>query len=58
VPLAAKLLAELGGKLMLPVDHVVVSEIAAGAANQVVETIPRTRSPSISVPKPSNSFRA
>jgi phosphoglycerate kinase len=40
VPLAAKLLAELGGKLMLPVDHVVVSEIAAGAANQVVETIP------------------
>ena len=40
VPLAAKLLAELGGKLMLPVDHVVVSEIAAGAANEVVETIP------------------
>ena len=25
---------------MLPVDHVVVSEIAAGAANEVVETIP------------------
>ena len=37
--LAASLLAELGAKLMLPVDHVVVSEIAAGAANEVVETI-------------------
>jgi phosphoglycerate kinase len=40
VELAGKLLAELGGKLMLPCDHVVVSEIAAGAENQVVETIP------------------
>jgi phosphoglycerate kinase len=29
----------LGAKLMLPVDHVVVSGIAAGAANEVVETI-------------------
>ena len=40
VELAGKLLADLGGKLMLPVDHVVVSEIAAGAANEVVDTIP------------------
>ena len=40
VDLAGRLLAELGGKLMLPVDHVVVSEIAAGAANEVVEAIP------------------
>jgi phosphoglycerate kinase len=40
VELAAKLLADLGGKLMLPVDHVVVSEIAAGAANEVVDAIP------------------
>ena len=40
VELAGKLLADLGDKLMLPVDHVVVSEIAAGAANQTVETIP------------------
>ena len=40
VELAKNLLAELGDKLMLPVDHVVVSEIAAGAANEVVETIP------------------
>src|SRR5579872_2427340 len=40
VELAGKLLKELGGKLMLPVDHVVVSEIAAGAPNEVVETIP------------------
>jgi len=40
VELAKKLLADLGTKLMLPVDHVVVSEIAAGAANEIVETIP------------------
>ncbi|MGD0498982.1 MAG: phosphoglycerate kinase [Bryobacteraceae bacterium] len=40
VELAGNLLAELGGKLLLPVDHVVVSEIAAGAANEAVETIP------------------
>jgi phosphoglycerate kinase len=38
--LAKKLLADLGDKLMLPVDHVVVSEIAAGAANENVEQIP------------------
>jgi phosphoglycerate kinase len=40
VELARNLLAELGGKLMLPVDHVVVAEIAAGAPHRVVETIP------------------
>lgn len=40
VELAGNLLKELDGKLMLPVDHVVVSEIAAGAANETVETIP------------------
>src|SRR5579883_1614356 len=40
VELATKLLHNLGSKLMLPVDHVVVSEIAPGAANEVVETIP------------------
>ena len=40
VELAKQLLASLGGKLMLPVDHVVVSEIAAGAAHETVETIP------------------
>jgi phosphoglycerate kinase len=40
VDLAKKLLAELGSKLLLPVDHVVVSEIAAGAAYQIVDTIP------------------
>ncbi len=40
VELARKLLADLGDKLMLPLDHVVVSEIAAGAANETVETIP------------------
>ena len=40
VDLAKNLLAELGEQLMLPVDHVVVSEIAAGAAFEVVDTIP------------------
>jgi phosphoglycerate kinase len=40
VDLAKRLLAELGDRLMLPLDHVVVSEIAAGAANETVETIP------------------
>ncbi len=40
VELAARLMAELGDRLMLPIDHVVVSEIAAGAPYEVVETIP------------------
>jgi len=40
IALAKELLATLGNKLMLPVDHVVVSEIAAGAPNEVVTTIP------------------
>jgi phosphoglycerate kinase len=40
IDLAKNLLSELGGKLMLPVDHVVVSEIAAGAAHQTVDQIP------------------
>src|SRR6185437_12691741 len=40
IELAKTLLATLGDKLMLPVDHVVVSEIAAGAENEVVATIP------------------
>jgi phosphoglycerate kinase len=39
VELAKKLLADLGGKLLLPVDHVVVTEIKEGADNQTVETI-------------------
>jgi phosphoglycerate kinase len=40
VDLAKKLLADLGGKLLLPTDHIVVSEIAAGAAHETVDTIP------------------
>jgi len=40
VDLAKALLASLGSKLLLPTDHVVVSEIAAGAAHEVVDTIP------------------
>ena len=40
VELAKKLLAELGAKLLLPTDHIVVSEIAAGAAHEAVDTIP------------------
>ncbi|HWC00713.1 MAG TPA: phosphoglycerate kinase [Bryobacteraceae bacterium] len=38
--LARKLLADLDGKLLLPVDHVVVTEIKEGAPNEVVESIP------------------
>jgi len=40
IDLAKKLLADLGDKLLLPVDHVVVSEIAAGAPNDAVVAIP------------------
>jgi phosphoglycerate kinase len=39
VDLARHLLAEAGAKLVLPVDHVVVREVKAGAANEVVTTI-------------------
>jgi phosphoglycerate kinase len=40
VDLAKRLLAELGPKLLLPVDHIVVSEIQPGAPHNAVETIP------------------
>src|SRR5215475_8696427 len=40
IDLAKQLLADLGSKLILPVDHVVVDDIAPGAANQAVDTIP------------------
>lgn len=40
IDLAKKLLSDLGARLVLPVDHVVVAEIAPGAPNEVVETIP------------------
>src|SRR5205814_2196327 len=36
VPLAGSLIGELGDKLVLPVDHVVVSQIAPGAPHEVV----------------------
>ena len=38
--LARDLLKSVGGKMMLPVDHVVVAELKEGAANEVVETVP------------------
>lgn len=38
--LAKKLLATHPDKLLLPVDHVVAAELAAGAPNEVVEVIP------------------
>ena len=38
--LARDLLSKLGAKLMLPVDHVVVSELKEGAPNEVVDTVP------------------
>lgn len=40
VDLAKELIASLGSKLMLPTDHVVAEEFKAGAANEVVTTIP------------------
>jgi phosphoglycerate kinase len=40
VNLAKKLLAQLGPKLLLPVDHIVVSEVQPGAAHDAVQTIP------------------
>ena len=43
VELAGKLLKDLGEKLLLPLDHVVVAEIAPGAPHEVVETIPDGR---------------
>ncbi len=39
IALAKKLLSDLGSRLVLPVDHVVVAEIAPGAPNEVVEII-------------------
>ena len=38
--LARDLLARIGAKIMLPVDHVVVSELKEGAPNDVVDTVP------------------
>jgi phosphoglycerate kinase len=40
VELAKELLAALDGKLLLPCDHVVVSELKEGAAHETVTTIP------------------
>ena len=40
IALAKELLAASGDKLMLPLDHVVASELKAGAENQVVDYIP------------------
>jgi phosphoglycerate kinase len=39
VDLAKSLLAEAGGKLVLPIDHIVVQEIKPGAEHEVVSTI-------------------
>jgi len=38
--LARTLLTSFGDKIMLPVDHVVVSELKEGAPNEVVDSIP------------------
>jgi phosphoglycerate kinase len=43
VGLAKDLLARAGGKLLLPKDHVVVSELKDGAESTVVETIPEDK---------------
>ena len=43
VELARKLIGDLGSKLMLPVDHIVVSEIQPGVASEAVESIPEAK---------------
>jgi phosphoglycerate kinase len=43
IELAKELLAASGDKLMLPLDHVVASELKAGAENEVVDRIPDGR---------------
>jgi len=43
VELAARLLAEAGPRLILPVDHVVAAELKAGAPSEVVAEIPDGR---------------
>ena len=40
IDLAKELLAASGDKLMLPIDHVVASELKTGAENQVVDRVP------------------
>jgi phosphoglycerate kinase len=40
IDLARQLMTEAGGKLLLPVDHVVASEMKAGADSEVVEKVP------------------
>ena len=40
IDLARQLMDEAGGKLLLPVDHVVASEMKAGAESQIVERVP------------------
>ena len=40
IELAKHLIEKLGPKLLLPVDHVVAEEFKAGAANEIVTTIP------------------
>lgn len=40
IELAKELMAAGGGKLLLPVDHVVAAEFKAGAESQIVDTIP------------------
>ncbi len=40
IDLAKQLMATAGGKLLLPVDHVVAAELKAGVDSQVVERIP------------------
>src|SRR5205823_896898 len=41
--LARDLLTKLGGKLMLPVDHIVAADVAPGAENQAVDSIPEDK---------------
>ena len=56
--LAKSLMAEAGDKLMLPTDHVVASELAAGVASEVVKTIPEDKLALDIGPKTVDAYKA
>ncbi len=58
VDLARELMEKAGDKLMLPVDHVVTSELKEGAEAEVVETIPDGKMAVDIGPKTVEAYRA
>ena len=54
--LARNLLASIGGKIMLPVDHVVVSELKEGAPFEIADSVPPDKMGVDIGPKTINEF--